>query len=73
VCDKYYKISTIKQNLCIFYDYVKMFLREQHVSTQLRGHHQASIVMKLEMAVHKQLAYDNCLCIAISNFITILA
>jgi hypothetical protein len=34
-----------------------MFLQEQHVSTQLRGHHQAGIVTKLKMAVHKQLAY----------------
>jgi hypothetical protein len=34
-----------------------MFLQEQHVSTQLRGHHQAGIVVKLKMAVHKQLAH----------------
>jgi hypothetical protein len=33
-----------------------MFLQEQHVSTQLRGHYQGGIVMKLKMAVHKQLA-----------------
>jgi hypothetical protein len=32
-----------------------VFLQEQHVSTQLRGHHQVGIVMKLKMAVHKQL------------------
>jgi hypothetical protein len=36
---------------------LKVFLQEQHVSTQLRGHHQAGIVMKLKMAVHKQLVY----------------
>jgi hypothetical protein len=29
----------------------------QHVSTQLKGHHQASTAMKLKMAVHKQLVY----------------
>jgi hypothetical protein len=35
----------------------------EHVSTQLRGHHQAGIVMKLKMAVYsKQLALANCLC-----------
>jgi hypothetical protein len=31
-----------------------MFLQDQHVSTQLRGYHQAGIVMKLKMAVHKE-------------------
>jgi hypothetical protein len=41
-----------------------MFSQKQHVSTLLRGHHQASIVMKLKMAVHKQLAHANCLCTA---------
>jgi hypothetical protein len=34
-----------------------MFLQEQHVSTQLRDHHQANVVMKFKMATHKQLAY----------------
>jgi hypothetical protein len=29
-----------------FYDYVKMFLQEQHVSNQTRGHHQASRKVK---------------------------
>jgi hypothetical protein len=50
-----------------------MFLQEQHVSNQLRGYHQAGIVMKLKMAVHKQLAYAKCLGTAILNLITILA
>jgi hypothetical protein len=44
-----------------------MFLQEQHVSTQLRGHYQAGIVMKFKMAVHKQFAYGNCLRTAIFN------
>jgi hypothetical protein len=57
LCDKYYKISTVKHNSFIFYYYVKMFLQKQHVSTHLRGHHQASVVMELRKAVHKQLAY----------------
>jgi hypothetical protein len=56
--DEHYKINTVKHNSCIFYYYVKTFLQEQHVSTQLRGHHQAGIVMKLKMSVHKQLAYQ---------------
>jgi hypothetical protein len=30
---------------------LKWFLQERHVSTQLRGHHHASTVMKLKMAV----------------------
>jgi hypothetical protein len=34
-----------------------MFLQEQHVSTQLQDHHQAGKVMKMKMALHKQLAY----------------
>jgi hypothetical protein len=42
-----------------------MFLQEQHVSTQLTGHHQAGIVIKLKMAIHKQLAVVNCLCISL--------
>jgi hypothetical protein len=57
VYEKYYKVSTVKYNFCIFYYYVNMFLQEQHVSTQLRSDHQASIVMQFEIAVHKQLAY----------------
>jgi hypothetical protein len=72
-CNKYYKISTVKHNSCIFGCYFKMFLRELHVSTHLRGYHQGGIVMKLKMSVHKQLAYTNCLCTAILNFIAILA
>jgi hypothetical protein len=36
---------------------LNFFLQKQHVSTQLRGHHQAGIVMKLKMAVRKQLLY----------------
>jgi hypothetical protein len=48
-----YKISTGKHNSCIFYYYVKVFSQKQRVSTQLRGHHQASIVMKIKMALHK--------------------
>jgi hypothetical protein len=57
VYEKYYKVSIVKYNLCTCYYYVRMFLHEQHVSTQLRSHHQASIAMQLKMAVHKQLAY----------------
>jgi hypothetical protein len=53
---KYSNVSTVKHNSCIHY-YVKIFLQGQHVSTQLRGHHQASTVMKLKMAIHKQLVY----------------
>jgi hypothetical protein len=34
---------------------VKMVYKKQHVSTQLRGHHQVGI-MKVRMAVHKLLA-----------------
>jgi hypothetical protein len=34
-----------------------MFLQEQHVSTQLRDHNQAGIVIKLKMAVRKQSLY----------------
>jgi hypothetical protein len=36
---------------------LKCSLQEQYVSTQLRGHHQAGIVMKLKMAARKQLVY----------------
>jgi hypothetical protein len=49
-----------------------MFLQEQHVSTQLRGHHQAGIVMGMKMAVYEELVYANCLYTAIFNFINIL-
>jgi hypothetical protein len=52
--DRYYKICTVKYNSCVFYYCVKMSSQEQHVSTQLTGHHQGGIVMKLKMAVHKQ-------------------
>jgi hypothetical protein len=34
-----------------------MFLQKQRVSTQLKGHYHASVVMELKRAVHKQLAY----------------
>jgi hypothetical protein len=51
---KYYNVSTVKHNSCILCYYVKMFLQQQHVPTQLRGHHQAGIVTKFKMAVHKQ-------------------
>jgi hypothetical protein len=36
---------------CILYYCVKMFLQQQHVSTQLRRYHQAGIVMKLKMVI----------------------
>jgi hypothetical protein len=56
------KINTIKLVLsnttCVsFIIMLKSILQEQHVSTQLRSHHPASTVMKLKMAVHKQLVY----------------
>jgi hypothetical protein len=72
VCDKYHTVSTVKHNSCIFY-YVKIFLHDQHVSTQLMGNHQAGILIKFELAVHKELAYANSLCIGIFSFITIPA
>jgi hypothetical protein len=84
---KYYNGSIVKHNYCVFYCYVKMFLQEQHVSTQLRGHHQAGTVMRCWVLQHSTFIcifyfyvnrtwsrrYTNCLCIAIFNFITILA
>jgi hypothetical protein len=53
----YSNVSTVKHKSC-FLLHVTMLLQEQHVSNQIRGHHQTSIVMKLKMAVHKQLAFD---------------
>jgi hypothetical protein len=44
-----------------------MFSQKQHVSAQLKGHHQAGKVMKLKTAVHKQFA-ANGLCTAIFIF-----
>jgi hypothetical protein len=57
VYDKYYNVSTVKHTSCILYYYAKMYLQEQHVSTQLRGHHQVRIVMKLKMAIQKLFKY----------------
>jgi hypothetical protein len=55
-------VNTIKlvpsNTTCVsFIIMLKCFLQEQHISTQLRGHHQANIVIKLKITVHKQLAY----------------
>jgi ferredoxin-like protein FixX len=43
--------STVKHNSCIFHCCAKMFSQKQHFSTQLRGHHQASILIKIKMVV----------------------